>query len=127
MLIAADIFFDLLHIALILFNLFGWIPRRTRLVHRCLVTLTSFFWLVIGPFIGSLGFCPITEWHWQVKAARGVKDLPNSYIDYLLQLVNIHADPKMIDIAVGITFVAVVAVTIFMWWKDRKEKKSGGV
>lgn len=120
MLLILDIFFSALHLGIIGFNLFGWIFRRTRAAHRWLVAATAACWLVVGPLMGTLGYCPITDWHWRIKEARGEKNLPDSYIDYLLRLAGIHAEPQTIDMVVGATFAAVVAVTVFMWWRDRK-------
>lgn len=124
MLLFLDILFDALHIVVILFNLTGWIFKVTRRVHRWLVGMTAFCWLVIGPFVGAVGYCPLTEWHWRIKEARGEKHLPGSYIDYLLQGAGFHAAPERIDFATGATFIAVVLATAWAWRKDRQEQKA---
>jgi len=120
MLFLLDIFFDALHIGVILFNLTGWMFKTTRKAHRWLVGATAFCWLVVGPFAGGIGYCPLTEWHWNIKQARGIRNLPDSYIDYPLRGMNIHADPARIDFWVGATFAAVVIATGFAWRKERK-------
>lgn len=120
MLLAADLFLDFLHIFVVLFNLFGWAHRRTRVAHRWLVGMTAFFWLVIGPFLGALGYCPLTDWHWRIKEARGIENLPHSYIDYLFRLWGIETNPVIVDICVGVTFVIVVSVTSWIWLKERR-------
>ncbi|MDI1226315.1 MAG: DUF2784 domain-containing protein [bacterium] len=115
----ADILFDVLHIGVILFNLFGWIPRRMRFAHRILLAATAFFWLVVGPAIGALGYCPLTDWHWRIKEMRGARNLPGSYIDYLLDLAGITADPQMVQIGTGVVFALTVIATLWMWRRDR--------
>lgn len=122
MLLAADLFFDFLHIFVVLFNLFGWAHARTRLAHRWLVGLTAFFWLAIGPFVGAVGYCPLTDGHWRVKEARGVTDLPHSYIDYLLRLFDIETNPQTVDVCVGATFLVVVSLTLWAWRKERRAR-----
>ena len=123
MLFLLDIFFDALHIGIIGFNLFGWIFKASRRAHRWLVAATAFCWLVVGPAMGSLGYCPLTDWHWRVKEARGATDLPNSYIDYLLRMAGFHADPQRIDICVGATFAAIVLVTGWLWWREKAARR----
>lgn len=103
-----DYFFLLLHLAVLFFNLFGWIHPRTRIMHRWCVGITLFCWLVVGLWVGTIGYCPLTDWHWQVKEARGLGLMPDSFIDYLLR-------------GVGPVFpaAAVVAVTGWLWVQDR--------
>ena len=124
MLFLFDLSFDALHLAVIGFNLTGWIFRATRQAHRWLVGATAFCWLVVGPLMGGIGYCPLTDWHWRIKEARGVKNLPDSYIDYLLQLAGVHADPRFIDNCVGTTFAAVVLATGWVWWNERREARA---
>lgn len=121
MLAALDVLCHIVHLFVILFNLLGWVHPRTRVAHRLLVGGTAFFWLVIGPIYGGLGYCPLTGWHWDVKTARGEEDLPASYIDYLLQMAGVHAQPLYIDVVVGGVFFCVCAVTLYMWWRGRRK------
>lgn len=119
MLALADISFDVLHICVILFNLFGWIPRRTRFAHRALIGVTAFFWLAVGPVIGSLGYCPLTDWHWRIKEMRGETNLPASYIDYIFAWGGFHPDPQAVQLGTGIVFALTVAMTGIVWWRER--------
>lgn len=83
MYILLDIFFLILHSSLILFNLFGWVWRRTRKANLILLLTTAGSWLILGLIVGSLGYCPLTDWHFNVLRELGVDDLPVSYIKYL--------------------------------------------
>jgi len=77
-----DIAFLVGHSALIVFNLLGWTWRKTRRLNLLSILLTVASWLVLAPWYG-LGYCPCTDWHWQVKDALGQTDLPNNYLTYL--------------------------------------------
>ena len=78
-----DIFFNIFHILLIFFNLFGWIYKPFRKLNFITVSLTIFSWFILGIFFG-IGYCPLTDWHYQIKAALGETNLPPLYIKYLL-------------------------------------------
>jgi hypothetical protein len=73
--------FTLAHLALILFNLTGWIWKRTRKAHMVVVGLTTASWFVLGIWYGW-GYCPLTDWHWDVKEKLGETNLPNSFVKY---------------------------------------------
>lgn len=78
-----DIFFNIFHILLIFFNLFGWIYKPFRKINLVTVSLTIFSWFILGIFFG-IGYCPLTDWHYQIKTSLGQTNLPSSYIKYLL-------------------------------------------
>jgi hypothetical protein len=78
-----DFFFIVFHSLLILFNLFGWIFRKTRVLNLVTLTLTGISWFVLGIFYG-IGYCPLTDWHFNILEKMGKTDLPDSYISYLL-------------------------------------------
>ncbi|MBT3271653.1 MAG: DUF2784 family protein, partial [Spirochaetales bacterium] len=52
------------HSCVIIFNLTGWIWRKTRIPHLILIGLTAFSWFVLGIWYG-FGYCPSTDWHWR--------------------------------------------------------------
>ncbi len=78
-----DFFFIVFHSLLILFNLFGWIFRKTRVLNLVTLTLTGISWFGLGLFYG-IGYCPLTDWHFNILEKMGKTDLPDSYISYLL-------------------------------------------
>ena len=82
---ALDLAFLFFHTALIFFNLLGWIWSRTRRLNLISIALTASSWLVLAPWYG-LGYCPCTDWHWQVKHALGQTDLPHNYLTYLFDV-----------------------------------------
>src|SRR5450756_437447 len=74
-----DIFLTFFHLIIIGFILFGWIWPATRKMHFICVLATAASWLLLGLWFG-VGYCPVTDWQWQVKAKLGEHDLPASFI-----------------------------------------------
>ena len=114
MLKVLDFFFILFHTCLIFFNLFGWIFRKTRVWNLITLLLTGSSWFILGIFYG-IGFCPVTEWHYQVLAKMGETSLPVSYIEYIVErFLPVDVNPQMVDIfTVGLFFVALILSTVF--------------
>jgi len=92
-----DLFFIVFHTFLIFFNLFGWIWKPTRKANLVTLLLTGGSWFILGIFYGW-GYCPLTDWHWEVLNKIGAPVLPDSYISYLLQrLTGIFLSAKWTD------------------------------
>ena len=110
MLIALDIFFTILHIALTLFNLTGWIWKSTRKLHLVTLALTLLSWVVLGFWYGW-GYCVLTDWHWTVKEKLGETNLPGSFVKYYAdKLSGKNIDPALVDhVTLGCLVFAIVA------------------
>ena len=121
-LLLADHGLNIFHLVIVLFLAFGWIFVKTRPLHCWAVGITAFLWIVVGAFVGKLGYCPVTDWHWQVKKLRGEENLPVSYIDYHLQKIGIHLPPDRADQIVMAVFAAIVVITIFLWVRERRAR-----
>ena len=80
---ALDLTFFVLHTGWIAFNCLGWIWRRTRPWQLATVSLTALSWFGLGVWFGW-GYCPCTDWHWQVRERLGFSD-PPSYIQLLVR------------------------------------------
>ena len=120
LLMLLDTGFTVFHLLLTTFNVLGWILPRTRRLHRWCVGITAGCWLTIGPlFYGTLGYCPLTDWHWQIKEARGQIALPHSFVTYVLNQIGIFPPPALVDQVVGYTFAVIIAATLFVWWRVR--------
>lgn len=100
----ADIFFFVFHIALIIFNLFGWVYRPLRKYNLATLLLTAFSWFGLGVFYGW-GYCFLTDWHWEVRSKLGYAITSNSYIHFLIY--------KMTGWNLSETFVDILTVTCF--------------
>ncbi|MGY0036211.1 DUF2784 domain-containing protein [Pedobacter sp. NJ-S-72] len=97
-----DWLFTLLHIVIIGFNLFGWIWPSTRKLHLIVVTLTLGCWLILGIWYG-IGYCPITDWQWQIKEKLGEVNLPNSFVKYYADKISgQNISDALIDTITGI-------------------------
>jgi hypothetical protein len=70
--------FFVVHTAWTLFTCVGWIWKRTRVMQLVAALLTALSWLGLGAWYGW-GYCPFTDWHWQVRARLGYHD-PPSYV-----------------------------------------------
>jgi hypothetical protein len=100
--------FFLFHTAWIVFTCLGWAWRRTRRWQLATVTLTALSWCGLGIWYGW-GYCPCTDWHWQVRARLGYDD-PPSYIQLLIrELTGIELDPgSAASLALGTLVLAAV-------------------
>lgn len=118
-----NIFFFIFHTSLILFNLIGWSWRKTRLYNLITLGLTGFSWFGLGIWYG-FGFCPSTEWHWQVRLHLGDYHMPHSYIQFLLQkLTGVHAPETMLNQAVLALFLLALTASLGLNLRDWRRKK----
>ncbi len=107
-----DIFFLLFHSLLIVFLLAGWALKRTRKAHRLLILLTVFSWLGLGMWYG-FGYCPLTDWHWQVKRKLGETELPISYVKYYLDsATGLDWDAFLVDASVAALGLAALGLNL---------------
>lgn len=109
-----DAFFMVLHPAVIVFNLFGWIPKKTRIPNLILLLITGASWFVLGIWKG-IGYCPLTDWHFEVLRKLGQTDLPHSYISYLMQrLLGWHFSNTHTDLVTVSLFTAALVCSIYV-------------
>jgi hypothetical protein len=116
-----DIFFMVLHPAIILFNLFGWVWKKTRKANLVLLLLTGGSWFILGLFFG-IGYCPFTQWHWEVLRRLGVRNLPQSYVKYLvLRLTGISFTDRLVDTATAVCYF--LALGLSLYYNFRKKNR----
>jgi hypothetical protein len=126
-----DKFFFVFHSSLILFNLFGWLWKKTRLANLVVILMTVFSWTVLGIWYG-FGYCPSTDWHWQVRMKLGIHDLPSTYTKFLIDsLTGLSVNDKLVNVfAVSFLLLALVA-SVFTnlrdWRKKGRNKKTYSV
>lgn len=115
-----DAGFVALHAAVVGFNMLGWAWRRTRRLHLLSIGGTLLFWFGAGMFYGW-GYCPLTDWHWDVKRALGETGLPASWIKYHLDAVTgIDWNAALVDAVVMGSALAALALTVTMNMRDRR-------
>jgi hypothetical protein len=122
-----DIFFTAFHSLLVLFILFGWIWKKTRRLNLICILLTAASWLGLGIFYG-LGYCPLTDWHFNILRRLGYTDLPNSYLSFLFtRLTGLQIDQNLVDSVTLWGLVIALMVSIFLnfrhWFRPSRKKK----
>lgn len=121
MLKLADFFFTVFHTVLILFNLTGWVFRPTRRLNLIVLLITGGSWFILGIFYG-IGYCPLTDWHFQVLHKLGYTGLPDSYITFLMQRFTGYTFSQvLIDTLTMVCYFAALIISIMV--NVRKKSK----
>ena len=125
MLAFLNIFFFCFHTILIPFNLFGWIFRKTRLANLVTLGCTAFSWFLLGIWYG-FGYCPSTDWHWQVRAGLGLEVDTRSYTAFLVNmLTGMDVNPVLVDraavILLFLAFSASLSTNIRNWTANTRK------
>ncbi|MGD9899152.1 MAG: DUF2784 domain-containing protein [Calditrichaceae bacterium] len=114
-----NLFFYVFHSVLIIFNLSGWIWKKTRELHFYSISLTALSWFGLGLFYGW-GYCPCTGWHWQIRRNAGITDMPSSYIKFLLdQLTGLEFSSFLVDLVTVILFFTVLIIAVVLKARHR--------
>ena len=109
-----DIFLSVIHLAIVFFNLFGWIPKRTRKAHFISILLTASSWFILGIWFGT-GYCPFTDWQWNVKERLGERDLPPNFIEYFLEKIFGHDfSPGFVNTLIAVSFGAAALLSVYV-------------
>jgi hypothetical protein len=118
-----DKFFLVFHTAVIAFNLFGWAWKKTRRANLVLLLLTALSWFGLGLIYG-IGYCPLTDWHWDVLRKLGRTDLPYSYIKYLAdRLTGLDFNARLVEVATAALFFIALAASIFVNARDFRKNR----
>ncbi len=108
-----DAFFLVFHTSLVFFNIFGWVWKKTRIANLIVLLLTGSSWLFLGLIVGTLGYCPLTDWHFRVLEKLGHTDLPFSYMKYLFdRITGLNINEQLVDKATLMVFVAALLVSL---------------
>jgi len=119
-----DIVLIVFHTTLILFNLFGWIWRKTRIFNLITLLLTGASWLFLGLIYGVLGYCPLTDWHFSILNKLGETGLPNSYIKYMIdRLTGLNFNATLVDKGTLWAFLAALILSISFIIRDIVKKR----
>jgi hypothetical protein len=118
-----NVVFFIFHTAWIVFNCLGWMWQRTRPWHLAMVSLTALSWFGLGVRYGW-GYCPCTDWHWQVRARLGHDD-PPSYIQLLIrELTGTDPGPTLADTLAVITLVVVALLSAVLNIRAHREARA---
>ncbi|MGI4730034.1 MAG: DUF2784 domain-containing protein [Janthinobacterium lividum] len=109
-----DFLLTVVHLVIIGFNLFGWISPKTCKLHFVFVLLTAACWLGLGYWYG-IGYCPVTDWQWQVKTQLGEQNLPNSFIKYEVdKIIGKDSNAVFIDIITAASFFLAAVISVYV-------------
>ena len=115
-----DATLTLVHLFIILFNLLGWIWPKTHKAHLICIILTAASWFLLGVWFG-MGYCPITDWQWNIKQQLGEKDLPASFIKYYAdKLTGMKISSSVINIVTGICFAIAALLSVYVNFIKKK-------
>lgn len=119
-----DALFVALHTLLVGFNLLGWAWRRARRLHLITISATLLSWFGLGVVYGW-GYCPLTDWHWQVKRALGETALPASCVEYYVdRLTGFDWSPATVDAVVVGSALAALLLSMALNLRDRSAKRA---
>ena len=117
-----NIAFFVFHTAWMLFNCVGWIWRRTRRWHLATILLTAASWVGLGIWYGW-GYCPCTDWHWQIRERLGYRD-PPSYLQLLIrELTGLDPDPRLADALAVATLAGAGTISVLLNRRDRRNRR----
>jgi hypothetical protein len=120
-----DVLLTVVHLLIIIFNLFGWILKRTRKAHLVSVLLTAASWFILGIWYG-MGYCPFTDWQWKIKMQLGEKNLPDNFIEYYLEkITGRNFPPAFVNTLIAVCFCIVVVLSIYVSFILPRLKKAG--
>lgn len=89
-----------------------------------LLVLTGASWLFLGLIVGTLGYCPLTDWHFMVLYRLGETSLPSSYVKYLAdRLTGLNMNPSLVDNVTLYAFLAALLVSLFLNIRDITKKR----
>ena len=122
-----NIAFFIGHTLLIVFNLTGWIWRRTRKLHLLSIGATLFSWLIMGAWKGW-GYCLCTDWHFQIRRQMGIHGHETSYTELLLnQLPGVTVSHRLANhLTLGGLVLAVLAAAA-VWLQDYYSRRANNV
>ena len=114
-----DILIIIFHSSLIIFNLFGWVWEKTRIFNLITLSVTGASWLFLGLIFGSLGYCPLTDWHFSILNKLGKSNLPDSYIKYMIdRLTGLDVAASIVDNITLYSFLAALIISLLYNTKD---------
>ena len=119
-----NVFFFVFHTCIILFIVLGWIWKKTRLANLIFIILTAFSWFFLGIWYG-FGYCPCTDWHWQVRMNLGIYDTSTSYLEFLVEkLTGLDVSRGLVDVFAVVFLVTAFCLSIVLNIRDLKRKKA---
>ena len=119
---ALNVGFFVFHTSWIAFNCAGWMWRRTRRWHLATIALTGASWFGLGIWYGW-GYCPCTDWHWQVRERLGFQD-PPSYTQLLIrELTGVDIGGQSADAVTLLVFLVSAVLSVVLNVRDLQSRR----
>jgi hypothetical protein len=123
---ALNLAFFVFHTTWIAFNCLGWMWARTRPWQLATVALTALSWFGLGLWFGW-GYCPCTDWHWQVRERLGFSD-PPSYVQLLIRVITgIDLSPDLANALALVALAAAAFLGVALSLRDRRRSLRAGL
>ncbi len=75
--------------------------------------------MFLGLIVGTLGYCPLTDWHFWVLTKLGETGLPNSYIKYLTdRLFGLNTNATVVDKVTLYVFLVALTLSLILNIRD---------
>ena len=117
-----NVLFFVFHTTWLVFNCVGWIWRRTRRWHLVTLVVTGLSWFGLGIWYGW-GYCPCTDWHWQVRERLGHVD-PPSYTQLLFtELTGIEVSTWTANIVTVTVFALCLLLSVVLNVQDARRSR----
>src|SRR5690606_13498093 len=119
---SANFIFYVMHTGLIIFNLFGWLHPKLRKLNLISLLVTFGSWFLLGLWKGW-GYCFLTDWHYQVLRSIGERDIPSSYIAFLVKkLTGWTPSSELVDpFTVGLALLALLC-SLYVNFRNGKKR-----
>ncbi|MFW6169620.1 MAG: DUF2784 family protein [Planctomycetota bacterium] len=113
------------HTALTLFNLTGWMWKRTRVLHLVTFGLTAFSWFVLGAAYGW-GYCFFTDYHAHVLRQLDHPDANLTFIQLMFKRVCGVSLSQPVSNMVGVGgFAFILLATCMVWMGEWYRRRPG--
>ncbi|TFG40713.1 MAG: DUF2784 family protein, partial [Bacteroidia bacterium] len=98
----------------------------TRRFNLLTLLLTGASWLILGLIYGTLGYCPITDWHFNILRRLGETNLPDSYIKYIIErFTGLTISASVVDKVTLWAFLTALLISVLLNIRDFRKKKKG--
>jgi hypothetical protein len=122
-LLLLDVLLTIVHVVIICVNLFAWIWKKTRKLHFVLAMVTLASWFILGIWFG-LGYCPVTDWQWEVKSKLGERNLPASFVEYYSEkITGYNFSTSFIDFVTLGSFLVAILMSVYLNFFSSNLKK----
>lgn len=112
--ILLDWFFVVFHTLLIFFVVFGWLRKGWLRYNLIVILLTGGSWLFLGLFYG-LGYCPLTDWHFEVLEKLGKDPGTHSYVAYITErILGIEMSDSFADTLTLWVYLLVLTISVVL-------------